>query len=83
MRESRKCHPHVLFLVAVDGQRWPPILSQVLGDIIGHSLGADENEDLGVLGADLVEVLEEFSTLFIVRADLNVLLDVVVISQVH
>lgn len=74
---------NVLFLVTVDSQRRPAILAQVLGDIIGDTLGGDENQHFGVLSADLVEVLDELVALLEITADLNDLLDIRVGGQLH
>jgi hypothetical protein len=34
-------------------------LTKVFGEIVGDTLGTDENENLGVFGRDLFEVLDE------------------------
>lgn len=68
----------LLFLVTVDGQRWPSILTEVLGDVVRDSFCADEDQHLGVFLTDLVEVLDEFRPLLEVAADLHNLLDIVV-----
>ena len=70
-----------LFLVTVDGQCWPSILTEVLCDIVRNTFCADENEYLRVLLTDLVEVLNELRPLLKVTADLDNLLDVVVGRQ--
>jgi len=69
-------------LVTVDGERGPAIRSQVLGELIGDSLGADEDDNLAVLLRDSFEVLEELATLVKLGADFDVLSDVVVRRQV-
>ena len=49
----------LLLLVTVNGERRPSVLARVLGEVVGDALGADEDEDLGRLGGDLLEVLDE------------------------
>ena len=67
----------------MDGQRGPPILTEILCDVVRNTLGADEDEDLGVLLGDLLEVLDKLSPLLEVADDLDNLLDVVVGSELH
>ncbi len=74
---------YALLLISVDGQCWPSILTEVLGDVIGDTLRAYENENLCVLLADLLEVLDELCPLLEVTHDLNDLLDVVIRSEFH
>ena len=73
----------LLLLVTVDGERGPSVLSEVLCDVVGDSLGGGEDDDLGVLVRDGVEVLDELASLLKVGADLNELLDVVVGGELH
>jgi hypothetical protein len=79
--EKRQFYP--LFLVTVNGEGGPAVLTQILRDIVGHTLGGDEDEHLGVLRADLVQVLDELVPLLKVAANFNDLLDVRVGSQFH
>jgi hypothetical protein len=51
-------------------------LTKVLGQVVGDPLRTDEDEDLGVLGRDLFEVLDELAALLKVGADLDDLSDV-------
>lgn len=67
----------------MDSERRPPVLPEVLGEVIGNSLGSSEDDDLGVLLGDGVEVLDKLSSLLEVGADLNELLDVVVSGELH
>ena len=67
----------------MDGQCRPSILTEVLRDVICNALRPDEDENLGVLLADLLEVLDELRPLLKVTYDLNDLLDVVVRSKFH
>ena len=70
-------------LVTVDGECWPTVGSEVFGEVIGNSLGTDEDEDLGVLARDLLEVLEEPVPLVVLGDNLDDLLDIVVGSQLE
>lgn len=58
-------------------------MTKILGDIVRDTLRADEDEDLRVLGTDLVEVLDQFASLIKIAADFDDLLDVVVRSKFH
>lgn len=71
-------YSYPLFLVTVDGQRWPSILTKVLGDVVRDSFCPDENEHLRVFLTYLVEVLDEFCPLLEIAADIDDLLNVVV-----
>jgi hypothetical protein len=66
----------LLLLVTVDGKRGPSVLTEVLGQVVGDPLGTDEDEDLGVLRRDLLEVLDQLAALLKVGADLDDLSDV-------
>lgn len=72
-----------LFLVTMNGKSGPAILTQVLCNIVGHSLGGNKDEHLGVLSADLVKVLDELIPLLKVAANFNDLLDVRIGCQFH
>ena len=61
----------LLLLVAVNRERRPPVLAKVLGELVGDALRRDEDEDLGRLGRDLLEVANELLALFEVGADLR------------
>ena len=61
----------MLLLVSVNGERWPSILSKVLGQVVGDSLGSNEDENLGGFSRDFLEVLDELSSLLEVGADLD------------
>lgn len=67
----------------MNSQRGPSVLPQELGQVVGDSLGTDKDQNLGVLGRDLVEVLDELSSLLKVGADGDFLGDVVVGLQLH
>jgi len=67
----------------VDGECRPAVGSEVFGEVIGNSLGTNENEDLGVLARDLLEVLEEPVSLVVLGNNLDDLLDIVVGSQLE
>jgi hypothetical protein len=74
---------HELFFVTMNGKGGPTILTKVLGDIVCDTLCGNEDEDLGILCADLVEVLDELVALFEVTANLNDLLNIWVSSELH
>lgn len=74
---------NVLFLVTVNGECWPAVLAEVLGDVVRRTLRRDEDEHLGVLGADLLEVLDKLIALLEVADDVDDLLDVVVGGEFH
>lgn len=58
-------------------------MTEIFGNIIGHTLGANKNQDLGVFATDLVEMLDEFATLLKISADFDVLGNIVIGSQLH
>ena len=67
----------------MDGKCRPAILTKVLGNVVRDTLGADEDEHLGVLLADLLEVLDKLRPLLEVTDDVDNLRDVVVRGQLH
>jgi len=42
----------------MNGECWPAILTKVLRNVIRDTLCANEDEDLGVLGTDNIEMLD-------------------------
>lgn len=64
-------------------QSGPAILPQVLGQIVRNPLGSNKDQDLGVLLTDHVQVLDQFSSLLKVGADLDELGNVVVHFEFH
>jgi hypothetical protein len=67
----------------MDSKRGPPILTEIFGDVVRCTLGADKNEDFGVLVGDLIEVLKELVTFIEIGADFDYLCDVHVSSELH
>ena len=67
----------------MDGQSGPAVLAKVLGDVVCDTLRANEDKNLRVLLADLVEVLNKLRPLLELGADLNDLSNVVVGSELH
>lgn len=67
----------------MDGQCRPSVLPEVLGDVVCDTLRADEDEHLGILLADLVEVLDELRPLLKLSTDLDDLGNVVVGGELH
>lgn len=58
-------------------------MAEVFSDVVCNTFGGDEDEDLGVLRADLIEVLDELVPLFEITADFDDLLDVGVGGEFH
>ncbi len=67
----------------MNGQRRPSFLPKILGDVICDTLGADEDENLSVFRADLVEMTLQLASLLKVAADFHDLLDVMICRQFH
>lgn len=80
---TRKRGKNELFLVTVNGQGRPALLTKVFGNLIGNTFCANEDENFCVLGADLVQVLLHLTTLLKVAYDFDNLRDVVVGSELH
>lgn len=67
----------------MDGQCRPSVLPEVLGDVVCDTLRTNKDEHLGVLLADLVEVLDELRPLLKLSTDLDDLGNVVVGGELH
>jgi hypothetical protein len=68
----------LLLLVTVNGESRPAVLSQELGNVVSDTLGAGENQTLGLLVLhDGLEVLDKSVSLLVLGADLHNLGDVV------
>lgn len=67
----------------MNGEGRPAILSKILCNVVGNALGADEDQDLRVFLADLIQVLDQFVPLFEITANFNDLTNVVVRSEFH
>jgi len=61
----------------------PALLSKIFCNIVRNSLSGHKNEDLGIFCTNLIEMFDQFVTLFEVAANFNDLLDVVVCGQLH
>ena len=72
-----------LLLVTMDSKRRPAILTEIFGDVVRCTLGADKDKDFGVFIGDLIEVLKELVTLIKIGADFDHLCDVRVSSELH
>lgn len=59
-------------------QSGPTILPQIFRDVVSNPFGPYEDQNLGIFGADLIQVLDQFCPLLEIAADLDDLLDVVV-----
>jgi len=64
-----------LTLVTVDGARWPAILAQHVGEVVGHALRLGEDQDLLFAVHDLLQDLVQMAFLIRVRANCDNLLD--------
>lgn len=80
---TKRAEENLLVLVTVNGKGRITILTQVFCDIVCDTLGSNEDDDLAVLRGDFVEVLEKFSPLLEVSADLNDLRDIGVGGKFH
>jgi hypothetical protein len=49
---------HKLFFITMDRKSGPTVLTKVLGDVICYTFGTDEDEDLGILRANVIQVLD-------------------------
>jgi hypothetical protein len=58
-------------------------LTEILGDIVRGTLGADKDEDFGVFVGDLIEVLKKLVTLIKIGAHFDHLCNVRVSSELH
>ena len=67
----------------MDGQRRPSVLTEVLRDVVCHTLCANKDKHLRVLLRDLFKMFDELRPLLEVADDLNDLLDVVVGRELH
>ena len=67
----------------MDGQRRPSVLTEILCDVVGDTLGAHEDKHLRVLLRGLFKVFDELRPLLKVADDLNDLLDVVIGRELH
>jgi hypothetical protein len=67
----------------MNGKRWPAILAKVFCDIIRNPLSANEYENLSILSADNIKMLDQLGTLLKVTADFNNLGDVMIRCELH
>ena len=56
-------------------------MPQVLCDVVRYPLRGDEDEDLGILRTNFLQVIDHFVALLKVTADFNDLLNIVVGSE--
>jgi hypothetical protein len=73
----------VLFFIAVNCQCRPPVLAQILGQVVGDSLRSGEDQNLAILLADLVQMFNELASLLKIGTDFNYLSDIVIGCQIH
>lgn len=67
----------------MNGKRRPAILAKVFRDIIRNPLCANEDENLSILSADDIKMLDQLGTLLKVTADLNDLGDIMIRCKLH
>jgi hypothetical protein len=67
----------------VDGESWPTVLTEVLGQIVCDPLRSGKDQNLPVLVTDLIQVFYEFPALLEITANLNNLLNVMIGRQIH
>lgn len=67
----------------MDGKGWPSVRAQILGDLVGDSLGAHEDKDFGTFLTDLIKMFDQLGPLLKVGTDRNDLTNVVVSCQFH
>lgn len=67
----------------MDGECRPTVLAKVLRNVVCNALRADEDQDLSVLTANHVKVLQQSIALLVLSDDFDVLLDVVVSRQIE
>lgn len=67
----------------MNGERWPAVLTKVLRDIVRDPLSTNKDENLGILSADNIKVLDQLGTLFKITADFDDLSNVMVRGQLH
>ena len=62
----------------MDGQSRPTVLTKILRNIVCNSFRSHEDEDFGILLADLVKMLDKFGSFLEVAADFNNLRNAVI-----
>jgi hypothetical protein len=67
----------------MNGKRWPAILAKVFRDIIRNPLSANKDENLSILSADNIKMLDQLGALLKVAADFNELSDVMIRRELH
>lgn len=72
-----------LFLVTVDGECWPTVLTKVFRDVVCDPLSADKDENLSVLSADDIKMFDQLGAFLKVAADFDDLGNVMVRCKLH
>ena len=67
----------------MNGKCWPAVLTKVFRDVICHPLSANEDENLGILSADDIKMLDQLRPFLKVAADFNELGNVMVRRELH
>jgi hypothetical protein len=74
---------NLLFLVTMNGECWPAVLTKVFRDLVCDPLSADKDENLSVLSADDIKMFDQLGAFLKVAADFDELGDVMVRCELH
>ena len=72
-----------LFLVTMNGECWPTVLTKVFRNVVCDPLSADKNENLGVLSADDIKMFDQLGAFLKVAADFDDLSNVMIRCELH
>lgn len=67
----------------MDSKSRPPVHAEIFSDIVRNSFGTNEDEDFGVLSADLIQVFDQLRPLLKLTANGDDLLNVVIGCELH
>lgn len=67
----------------MNGECWPTVLTKVFRDIVCDPLSADKNENLSVLSANDIKMLDQLGAFLKVAADFDDLGNVMVRCELH
>ena len=74
---------NALFLVTMNGECWPTVLTKVFRDVVCDPLSANKDENLSVLSADDIKMFDQLGALLKVAADFDDLGNVMVRCELH
>jgi hypothetical protein len=72
-----------LFLITMNGECWPTVLTKVFRDVVCDSLSADKDENFSVLSADNIKMFDQLGAFLKVAADFDDLGYVMVCCELH